>query len=269
MSDILQDLSHRQQVVEAIEANMFPFWMGYGYSRGSEAVENERLMYYSTGVAHPLLNGIFRAQFTSLQIEPTIRETIAYFRERQRPALWWVGPTTRPSDMGEHLAKEGIRKIGVLPGMAVPLNILPESVPTPENFRIERVSDITVQRQWIETLLVCNDIPANLHPAAIDMDMSRGLDQADGPQRYVGFLNDEPVATSALLADAGVAGLYAVGTLPSARGKGIGAAMSLLPLLDARKAGYQVGVLQSSDMGHRVYKRLGFVDYCEFELYLI
>jgi ribosomal protein S18 acetylase RimI-like enzyme len=55
-----------------------------------------------------------------------------------------------------------------------------------------------------------------------------------------------------------VVGIYSVGTIPEARGKGIGSAITLRALLDARRRGYRVGLLQSSEMGYNMYRRLGF-----------
>jgi predicted acetyltransferase len=55
-----------------------------------------------------------------------------------------------------------------------------------------------------------------------------------------------------------VAGVYAVGTLPEARRQGIGSAITLRGLRDARERGYRVGVLQSSQMGYNLYRRFGF-----------
>jgi ribosomal protein S18 acetylase RimI-like enzyme len=55
-----------------------------------------------------------------------------------------------------------------------------------------------------------------------------------------------------------VASVYAVATVPAARGKGIGAAITLKPLLEAREMGYRYAVLFSSEMGVRVYERIGF-----------
>jgi predicted acetyltransferase len=84
---------------------------------------------------------------------------------------------------------------------------------------------------------------------------------------YLVTLNDQPVATSSLVLDAGVAGIYNVATLPEWRGKGLGAAATLHPLREARQMGYQIGILQSSNMGYKVYQRLGFKELCRLNCY--
>jgi predicted acetyltransferase len=56
--------------------------------------------------------------------------------------------------------------------------------------------------------------------------------------------------------------------MPQARGRGIGAAITLAPLLEARQMGYRVGILQASSMGYKVYQRLGFRDFGKLSVYL-
>ncbi len=85
---------------------------------------------------------------------------------------------------------------------------------------------------------------------------------------YLAWLDGKPVATSMVIFGGGVAGIYAVSTVPEARRKGIGAQVTLRPLLDARAKGYKVGILQSSEMGLGVYRSLGFKEYCRISSYI-
>ena len=75
------------------------------------------------------------------------------------------------------------------------------------------------------------------------------------------------MATSASFYAAGVAGIYCVSTVERARRQGIGAAVTLAALREARDLGFTIGVLTSSEMGYPVYRRLGFVEHCRIGLY--
>jgi predicted acetyltransferase len=61
---------------------------------------------------------------------------------------------------------------------------------------------------------------------------------------------------------AGVAGIYWVATVPEARQRGLGTAITLVPLLEARDMGYTTGILHASEMGYGVYQRIGFQELC-------
>jgi GNAT superfamily N-acetyltransferase len=261
MPESLNDLSNTQAVIKAIEDNMASFWMNYGRAQGREAFEDGRLMHFTTGIAHPLFNAVFNARLTRSEIEPTIAEVVQHFSARKLPAFWWTGPGTLPSDLGEHLKRHGFQGGPYTAGMAVELSALPESVPAPDGFQMELVESAEVLRLWVEVVAAGNEMSPALHQPLYE------LESALGTQRYLGSLEGKPVAVSALHLDDGVAGIYAVATLPEARGKGIGGAITLQPLLDARKSGFNVGILQSSPMGHNVYKRLGFKDFCQLEVY--
>ena len=48
------------------------------------------------------------------------------------------------------------------------------------------------------------------------------------------------------------------GTLVRERGRGIGSAITVAPLQEARALGYRLAILNASAMGAPVYRRLGF-----------
>ena len=59
----------------------------------------------------------------------------------------------------------------------------------------------------------------------------------------------DPVPTTLLFCGGGGAGIYGVAFIPFLRGRGIGGAISLKPLLDARDEGYRHAVLFASEEG--------------------
>ena len=80
----------------------------------------------------------------------------------------------------------------------------------------------------------------------------------EGCTAFLGTLGGTPVGTSALFRGAGVAGVYNVATLPDHRGRGIGAALTWAAVEEGRRQGETAAILQASDIGEPVYRRMGF-----------
>jgi GNAT superfamily N-acetyltransferase len=150
--------------------------------------------------------------------------------------------------------------------MAVELAALQKHTGIPAGLTIIPVEDGRTLKKWVHVASVGFGIPEDVEAVWYDF-----FDVAvcDSPFRtYLALLDQEPVATSQLFTSAGVAGIYNVTCLPQARGQGIGAAMTLGPLLAAQEMGYHVGILQASSMGYNVYRRLGFQDFGKLSVYL-
>jgi predicted N-acetyltransferase YhbS len=86
--------------------------------------------------------------------------------------------------------------------------------------------------------------------------------------RYVGWHGGRPVATARLSLAGGAAGIYAVHTIEELRGRGIGRALTLVPLRAARDLGYRIATLQSTEAGHPVYRRIGFRDITHYAIHV-
>jgi len=182
--------------------------------------------------------------------------------------LWDIGPSMRPTYLGDHLLRHGFTDIGEEPAMGVALVDLPDTLPLPEGVTVERVRDRAAQEQWVRVSCEGFGMPASLIEAEIVAMARDDLGDAGAAHYYLAWLHGEPVATAALTLAAGVAGIFAVATIEAARGRGIGTAVTMAPLLDARARGYCVGVLQASEMGYPVYARMGFTEQFRYHAYL-
>ncbi len=262
---ILQDLSDAA-IVTAIESNLFEsFLMAFKKWPRAELHDDPDMLWSITDIPFPSFNTVLRARLSDPN--SAIEAVIARARQRNVPLLWWTGPYTQPSDLGDTLATFGfIGEEGA--GMALDLLSLPEGTVMPQGLVIERVEDTKTMEKFSRVSRVCFEFPDFAGDAFLDCWKSRGLDSQSIFRSYVGLLNDEPVATSSMFLGAGVAGIYSIGTIPEKRRQGIGFAMTLRPLLEARKLEYRVGILQASKMGEPVYKKLGFREYCKLKQYV-
>jgi ribosomal protein S18 acetylase RimI-like enzyme len=182
--------------------------------------------------------------------------------------IWETGPSTRPADLGEHLQAHGLIHVEDAPGMAVDLLALNEDLSTPSGLTIEPVGDVATLRSWLRPFTLGFEFPDFAANAFFDGYTSLGFSQHGPLRHYIGWLKGEAVATSSLFLGAGVAGIYNVAVMPEHRRQGIGMALTLTPLYDARNLGYRAGVLFSSQMGFNVYRRLGFLEYCKVSRYV-
>jgi GNAT superfamily N-acetyltransferase len=202
---------------------------------------------------------IYRANFLPEQAEEKIEQVLQRYRSLGCLPMWWiVGPCTQPAELGKQLERQGFQHFARPPGMAADLHSLAEQPALPADFIIERVSDTYQLGQWTEIVGTADEISEALKNGFYEVFASQGFGP-DAPCRlFLGMENGQPVAASRLFCAGGVAGIYHVATLPKARGRGYGTAMTLAVAKAARDLGYRVGGLFATPAGYRLYHRLGF-----------
>jgi len=266
MSNILTDLS-TPALVDAIRQSLYDFcWELRDHWKQAVFYEDMKLRrLWSLMPLASIFNAVFSLQPPDGDEAALIGETVAYFQSRERNQFdWWLFPGLEASGWGRQLEANGLKFEEGEPGMAVDLSALPEDIPSPAELKIERLEDAERMKTWAKTFILGLQIP----PAGQADVMDWVSAMWNTPMTsYLATIGDQPVAVSTLYFDAGVAGIYNVATVPEWRGKGIGAAVTLRPLLEARQQGYKAGILQSSDMGYRVYQRLGFKELCKMNHY--
>lgn len=263
------------ELATAVSQNLFALFCAMAETLpGGESVQREGLAYHHTFPTNPMFKGVWQTRLND-NVETAIDDTIAWFKARNAPFFfWWTEPETTPADLGQRLQARGLLDMaeqqqtlaaGIkqtesgAPCMVADLHQMNEGVLTavPPTFTIEEVQDELALYEFKQVFVESYEIAEWAGQGWVDATLSIGIGQT--PWRmFVGYLDGKPVATNMLFNGAGVASVYAVATLPAARGKGIGAAITLHPLLLARDMGYRYGVLFSSEMGVTVYERIGF-----------
>jgi ribosomal protein S18 acetylase RimI-like enzyme len=263
------------ELAAAVERNLFDLFRAMAAALGGELDEGDLLCRHLTSPSNPMFKGVWHARLAPELVDQLIDESIAWFDSRDAPFFfWWTGPSTTPDDLGDRLIERGLISMeeqsrqfapGIMstlagsPGMAADLNRMDEAVleTVPDGFEIEDVADRTSLLDFGGTLRDGMGMPDWAAQGWVDATLRIGIGRT--PWRmYLGRLKGQPVATNMLFNGGGVASVYGVATLPEARGQGIGGAITLKPLLDAREEGYRHAVLFSSDMAVHTYQRIGF-----------
>ena len=268
MQNILSDFSEEKVVKESIKEN----WKHYHYCLGrSPSVElsiGRYLTWFITKTPDHFMNLVVCTELPSEGVDKLIENALSHFRSLHIQKLSWL--------VEEGIAALKIKKQLIAHGLAVEesfaiemaadLSGLPGSTVLPTGLEIIPVEDRKTLSKWIHVASIGFGVPEEFESTWYDFFVEAVLDLPF--RNYLALLNGQPVGTSQLFLSAGVAGIYNVTCIPKARGQGIGAALTLAPLLYAREIEYHIGILQASELGYRVYRRLGFQDFGQLSVYL-
>jgi ribosomal protein S18 acetylase RimI-like enzyme len=259
MNEATLDPVRNAALVRATLANLAELNRALAWSRETEALVEPGFFRWRTNVLHPLYNGVVSAALPDADTPQRVTEAIAYFRRHgHRSFLWWLDAGVPVAAWAPVLEPHGLTLDRSIPGMAAAMEDLVEA--NVADVEIRRVACRGDREAWARTFVVGYGFPPEWAPAFADL--FGGMDDHDEYRGYVAFAEGRPVATSTVLISGGVAGLYDVAVLPEARGRGIGAAVTLAPFREARDRGCRLAVLHASTMGRPLYERLGFRTVC-------
>jgi len=268
MKNILTEPSGRESVKSAIKAN----WEAYHYclaqSPNVELSVGRYLTWLVTGLPDHFMNLVVCNQLPPEGVDDLIESTLVHFKSMNiRRLSWLTHGSVPPAEINNALLAHGLTfSDSFATEMAVDLSLLRDKLPIHPGLRIVPVDDGSALRQWIHVASIGFRINEKFEKVWHDFFVDTIFDPRF--QTYLAMLNGKPVGTSQLFISEGVAGIYNVSCIPDARGQGIGSAMTLNPLLKAREMGYRIGVLQASQRGYGVYRRLGFQGFGKLSVHL-
>jgi GNAT superfamily N-acetyltransferase len=214
------------------------------------------MSYYTPGRGFPLLNAIAGAHFAPGTVEERARAVLAPYLSRGLPFLWWTTPGTHADELAPVLAEAGMICQDV-PGMHVPLSTLPDPrLPDGVEIREGAPDDLD---DALGVILEGFGIPSDFEP-----EMRAGFAGMPAAQLVVltAYDGGRPVGSGTAWIDGETAGLYNIATLESARGRGVGYAVTAALMSRSRDRGCTQAILHASELGRPVYERLGFEEVC-------
>ncbi len=157
----------------------------------------------------------------------------------------------------------GLRAISHPPGMMA-ADLLPPQKALPP-VEIQPVGGAPLQRAFTELTSISFEIPFAIAQAVYARDSAW-----HGEYRgFVGLADGRPVSIVALVQSGSTLGVYSLATHPNWRRQGYGeASMRAAIAMVAGNSNVERIVLQSTEAGYPLYKRMGFRDVTRFTVYL-
>lgn len=212
---------------------------------------------YYSWVANPLndwFDRVFNLNILPENIDKVLADLVQNIENGSIPKYIVTGSTSKPANFDKYLLENNFVLAFEQSGMAIYLDKIAEFSHNEHEIKVvESEADLF---KWVDTVNEAFDINDN-------PELYLRLFNDDGITFYAGYDSNKIVATTMLFRTRDTAGIHQVGTLKAYRGKGLGTALTKRAFYDAKLKGCRFGVLQASEMGKKVYSKVGLSEYCK------
>jgi GNAT superfamily N-acetyltransferase len=221
---------------------------------GGQVEEREGVVLMRGSHRHPLHNNVVRLD-PSVASRRVIELARSFYADRGYGFIIALLNGQEGSDLASACESGGLPSLVAPPAMFVERR-LPD-VATPDGCTVRALSE-TDEADFVS--VSCSAWATYAIPAAAVTAIfaEANLLRAPHVRVVVGYEGDRPSAAAMVLLSHGIAGVYWVGTIPSARGKGLAEACTRAVTNLALDAGAQLVTLQASPMGEPIYRRMGY-----------
>ncbi len=256
---------HRDEQIELSDLNLAEANREFSRRAGGVVHDEDGLVLFAGG--HPLpvfCNAVMRTG-GDLPAGEVLRRADAFFGARRRGYTLHVRAHA-DADLRAPASAAGLVAFGNSPAMVLGRRLADAVPPTGMTLRrVETDADAAVFAQVMGAAYASLGMPDGVAPAIL------GLAVVAAPHlvTFLACLEDgTPAAGAMCVLTHGVAGIYWVGTIPAARGRGL----AELCTRAAGNAGFDMGAriasLQASVMGEPVYRKMGYVEVTRYPAFV-
>jgi GNAT superfamily N-acetyltransferase len=213
---------------------------------------------------HPAIsNAAFRTD-DELDPEQFLERAHTFFGRRGRGfSIWLRDEAPADRDLIEVAEAAGLTQIHEMPEMV--LGQRAEERPLPDGVELRRLMTAgEAEDYWRVAALAYASL--GFPPGIFDFYQDHAGLLAENVAAFLAYLDGRPVSIGMTIVSHGVAGIYWVGSVEEARGKGLARALTAA----ATNAGFDLGAefasLQASTMGEPVYAAMGYETIYDYRL---
>lgn len=253
--------------LDVVEENLWSMWSQFGRAPGCALHDDDGVLWFETPVPVPPYNMVVRCHMDR-DGDEAIAGVFSRFRQRAVPFVWFAHPSARPADLGSRLERHGFEAVEQVTGMAMDLTVALAPPVVPPGVEIHEVTPANDLALFMEFVAARWHVPAAARPHLALIAHAFQIGAAGSPNRAWIAVRDGMAVGKVFTHDVGhVAGVYGMATRSASRGLGLGRALCVTALADARRRGRRLAVLHSSPMAVPLYRSVGFCDVGRFSLF--
>ena len=237
------------------------------YNNKIKITENEEFIRVDSMLPSDTFNICVIKNGKSTKKENILKENTDYFNKKSYPAAVWIWDDNSASE--EKIAENGFGLSEKETGMYIKSEKIPEKYQELEHFIIKRVTSDREMEDFSKVISSIFGATEEAHYVNEEYGILKKEKIYNSPDMvfYVGYYNKEPVSCGTVYKTAESTGIYDVAVKESHRKKGLGSAMFAYLMTEAKKNGTEYCILQASSDGAGIYRKMGFDEVCNIDIY--
>ena len=231
----------------------------------SAAIEAGPDWLFGAGSAsHPVISNAAFRRDDDVDGEDFVARALEFFAARDRRfSIWLRAERDADDDLAAAAEAAGFQAVYEMPEMLLDAPLATEAPPAGAELR--RLTDPEqVPDFWrvAKAAYASNGFPPEVfagytrHEGLLDESVAA----------FVAYLDGEPASIAMTIVNNGIAGIYWVGSLEQARGKGLGRAVTVAATNAGFALGAEIASLQASPMGKPIYLKMGYEPVYDYRL---